>query len=228
MRNLKANGIDWYACDRKFVVDDKLVINFEDNKQINEWLKEINSWQSDNISKYINDKKIGKYLREVAANDESLYFGFDGGKLATIAMIEGQKQMFEFVEFTNYIAECKSLAVDCKPNYLNLYQAMRALINTTNENNSTIKYLVVNPSMQNKGIGTRSVKSIIDNISYFSGSEDNNVTQALIHYQNEASQRIFRKNDFYPVCMASQNNLAKQEDDIRVVTTVYDNYYHVY
>ena len=227
MRALQDNGITWYSSDRVFEADGKTIVNFDDTRCIDEWVKEADCWLSSNIREYIYPYNPASYIRTMSDNDDELYFGYEDGKLASIVSVTSNRYICQFVEFTEYIAECKDLGIDSKPDYLNLYQAMRALINAKPDNNSSINFLMVNPHMQNRGIGTRAVKTILHNMDYFTTNEDNNTMQSLIHYKNIASQKVFRKNDFYPIYMASQEDKSKNSR-YKVVTDIYDNYYHVF
>ena len=227
MRTLQDNGITWYSSDRIFDSDGKAVVNFKDAKCVDEWVKEADCWLSNNIREYIYPYNPANYIRTMAVSDDELYFGYEDGRLASIVSVESKRPIYQFVEFTEYIAECKSEHIDGKPNYLNLYQAMRVLINAKSDNNSSINFLMVNPHMQNRGIGTRAVKTILDNMDYFTTNDENNAMQSLIHYKNVASQKVFRKNDFYPVYMVSQEDKAR-DSRYRVLNDIYDNYYHVF
>lgn len=69
------------------------------------------------------------------------------------------------------------------------------------DNRTHIEYLVVNPRMQGKGIGTRMIKSIKNNPEYFA-SNHKGILFASVEKSNEASKRAFLKNGF-EICQPS-------------------------
>ena len=58
-----------------------------------------------------------------------------------------------------------------------------------------IEYIIVNPRMKGKGIGTRMISSIKSNPTFFAESYKGTIT-ATIEHTNEASKRAFIKNGF--------------------------------
>ncbi|MGN0961207.1 MAG: GNAT family N-acetyltransferase [Christensenellales bacterium] len=64
------------------------------------------------------------------------------------------------------------------------------------DDNSTIEYIVVNPELQGRGIGTRMIKSITSNPQFFVGDKYNGKFVASVSETNLASQKAFLKNNF--------------------------------
>lgn len=61
---------------------------------------------------------------------------------------------------------------------------------------SSIEYLIVNPAFQNKGVGTRMIKSIGSNIVYFNNGYLSTGITTSVESDNVASYRAFLKNNF--------------------------------
>ena len=65
-----------------------------------------------------------------------------------------------------------------------------------NIDNLRIEYIVVNPDKQNMGVGTRMIKSIINNQKTLSNYKHINGITTDIDNENTASQKAFLKNNF--------------------------------
>lgn len=68
--------------------------------------------------------------------------------------------------------------------------------NDNRPNEAYIEYLAVNPNMTGRGIGTRMIKSIIDNGEWFSHNFHVKKWDVSIHKENTASKKAFLKNKF--------------------------------
>ncbi len=60
-------------------------------------------------------------------------------------------------------------------------------------NHSTLEYLIVNPSFQNSGLGTKMIKSITNNIEYFNDGYECSGIVSSVEQDNMASSRAFLK-----------------------------------
>ena len=80
MRTLEDNltGITWYSGERLDICDNCMVFNKNDDKVVDDFLKEVNHWQSDNICTYITDEPLGRFLKEESIFSEDLYFPSSG------------------------------------------------------------------------------------------------------------------------------------------------------
>ena len=102
-------------------------------------------------------------------------------------------------EIKAYIEYCKNHNHFLHNNfseYLSYKQAQRILRNTTQTNNTEINYLVVVPPAQNKGVGTRAVRSITHNMDFFAPENPIATIYTQIHKDNIPSQVIFRKENY--------------------------------
>lgn len=80
-------------------------------------------------------------------------------------------------------------------------------LNDVNYTESIIEYIVVNPQMQGKGIATRMIKSITNNLKFFTGHPNTESLIATIDKSNIASQKAFLKNNFYQLQPAYSSQL---------------------
>ena len=67
---------------------------------------------------------------------------------------------------------------------------------SSNPNAATIDYLIVNPSLTNRGIGTRMIKSITHNIEWFAQNTNIEKIEAVIDERNKPSIRAVLKNNY--------------------------------
>ena len=198
MRTLEDNltVITWYSGERLDICNNCMVFNKNDDKVVDDFLKEVNHWQSDNICTYITHEPLGRFLKEESIFFEDLYFGYDDGKLATVVMMNGGNNLSCKTYFKKYISECLSRGVEKIGDYMLLSDALVA--DTYDAyNNADIYYIAVNPELQGRGVGTRSISSINSNLDFFAeNGVEHNTVQALVHYRNIASQKMFKRNGY--------------------------------
>lgn len=79
---------------------------------------------------------------------------------------------------------------------------------SSDNNFSVIDYIVVNPIMINKGIGTRIIESIKNNKKYFFRSKKIDDVYASVHSENLPSQKVFLKAGFRELKMHKSNETS--------------------
>jgi RimJ/RimL family protein N-acetyltransferase len=168
--NDKNNAIEWLLIDYE-----KDYTAQENRDKIKPLRQQLNSWSSDNIRRYITKMPVGDFAYDMCdiyndRYDDTKCFhvlAFEDGILVGTAIIANNSNDIK-IEFNNY----------------------------TLPNNLKILYLVINPDYQNRGIGTRMIKSIIDNQQFFSQSAKTSGISGEIHKDNIASQKAILKNHF--------------------------------
>jgi ribosomal protein S18 acetylase RimI-like enzyme len=129
---------------------------------------------------------------------EDVYYAIDNGKLAGITKVIGYALLTDFTTFREHIEVCKFLekfGLGHSNKYMDRVVAERALANL-HKNDADICFIAVNPNLQGRGVGTRMVRSINENLEFFSGNEATNVCSCQIHKKNIASKKIFQRNNF--------------------------------
>ena len=172
MKKLTDNkqSLDWVFIDYEYDWTKEESRNF-----IKDELSQLNTWGSTNISKYISEMPLGDYMYDMCdiANDNydtSQYFhllAYEGNNLVGTSLIAINSKDIRF-EFNDF----------------------------TLPNNMKILFLIVNPEYQNLGIGTRMIKSIIENQDFFSHKSKTSGISTDIHNENISSQKAFLKNNF--------------------------------
>ena len=199
MRKLvdKKTGLVWYAVDSSDFREDGS-LKTEISKDLRDLKLEMNDWKTEcGIKKFITWEDVGDYI--FGQNHiKNMYFAFEDGKFSGVSVIQ-QNQGFDEDRFCHHIKQCeRTFSYD--PRFLSEEKARIALINAEQDvsNNIYYKYLIVAPDCRGKGIGTRSVMSVMDknNTLFFSGTENINVTHCRINYANKPSQKVFERNGF--------------------------------
>lgn len=166
----KNQSLDWLLID--YEEDYKK----EENRDfIKEELQELNTWGSNNISEYISEQSLGDFLYDMCDIYNDHY---------------DKTQCFHLLAYENSILIGTALLS------INSKDIKTAFNSYTLPNNLKILILVVNPNKQNTGIGTRMIKSIIDNQVFFSKEINTFGISTDIHNKNISSQKAFLKNNF--------------------------------
>ena len=182
------NEIAWFKDDRSY--------------EANQIVEELDSWQSDNIKRYISDAKLGFTFRGICdyEDDVDQFFGFSDKKLVSAILVHKNKEECVLDELKKHIennALKKNFAY--RENPLSSAVAERILDDGKYDE---IYYLTVNPNEQKKGYGTRVVGSIKNNQGFFFPNKeccDLNKIYTLgtkIHFKNTPSMTVFYNNGF--------------------------------
>ena len=187
-----------------FIDNDAEILWYEDDldydsNQVND---EINSWQSANIKEYITDytrQPLGDFLRDETRDTRSArqFFGFIDGKLASTVVVksnwflEGRRFIQEHIENNEQNKKFYST-----PNLSNVKAKLILNEEGIKKDNDTIMYVIVHPDKTRKGIGTRVISSVKNNIEFFAPHSKHNSLKAVIHSSNFDSRSVFEKNDF--------------------------------
>ena len=198
MRELRdeQTGMVWLSCERLCIADNYMLFNKQDDREVSKLLKEIDSWKHDSIFDYITDQPLGQFFKDNTVLNEELYFGYDKGKLASIIQMTGGNELKNKHIFRSYINECLYNKTEDRPDYIKLSDAIVAEEND-NYNNANMYYVITNPRMQGRGIGTRAIMSVNHNLDFFAGEDiKHNTVNAIVHSSNVASQIIFERNGY--------------------------------
>ena len=188
-------GLTWLSGERLRDIGGVAEYGY-DKLLMEDFINEINEWRSNNIAKYLTYDNLGNYLYNYQL-DENMYFAFDGGELAGVSVIEGDQELTYANLFREHITNVDIGFMDRMNRFMSYDLALKALKRSNEHNNSFMNYIVVNPNRQGRGIGTRMLRSITDNMEFFTGNEQDNVLSANVFYSNKASRKMFEKNDFY-------------------------------
>lgn len=76
--------------------------------------------------------------------------------------------------------------------------AVSQLSNTKSKFRKAIQFIAVNPNMQNQGIGSRLINSIINNPDFFNKERQQFLLAAASEQSNTATRRLLKKHNFIP------------------------------
>ena len=153
---------------------------YKKNEDFNNTISILNSWQSENINDFITSLyllKLGDFFCENLLSSYELKNN-QGNNLFLLLAYE-DKELVGTIILNN---QSQNISTDFKL--------------TDNINNLRIEYIVVNPDKQNIGVGTRMIKSIINNQKVLSNYKPVNGITTDIDNENTASQKAFLKNNF--------------------------------
>ena len=120
---------------------------------------------------------------------------YEDGELVATVLMENDSFLAEYVTLKGYVIYCEEKNKEFK-NYLSVRDAKAILGDSLKFNNTSINILAVKGMCQGKGIGTRCVQSINDNLGYFSTTKNLNSINTFIHEDNVASIKVFERNGF--------------------------------
>jgi GNAT superfamily N-acetyltransferase len=195
----KKTGLLWCMPEIDCGVIGKADYTNEDKNHTKDIFKEMNGWKSDNISTFITGDKEKLGTMFSAYNKELFdeYFAYESGGLVAVVMLK-KPNVLEYDEYRQFKTYLSYKLEDAKKGKCSIKKFLD--IDEFNDNYHThINYLVVSPKVQGRGIGTRVVKSIMNNPNFFREENENIVYSANIHYSNIASRKVFSKNNFSPV-----------------------------
>ena len=167
-----------------------------DEQTFQDLYKELDSWNAKNILTYVSDgKPLGNYLKGFRDPRRTHYFVFEDGVLTGTALVEKKGLLTQYITLKGYVSYCEN---HNKPKgvegCLSVENALRVMQKPTNQ--CIINLLAVKNEAQGKGIGTRIIKTISDNLGHFTEEESSNVLNAFIYEDNCASIKAFENNGF--------------------------------
>lgn len=183
--------------------------NAEDYVCQNDFRKELNSWASHpnfaSIEEFILGSKasdFGTFMQHFNQDNRQVFYAFENAEMVGVCVTTGKAYLHDFVKLKMYLHYCAQHKINGVSGCLNVSEIVHALNNDTGKNNTYIEYVAVKPSKFGKGIGTRIVSSIKEVPTFFFGVNEKsevNLTRTCIHNANEASKKIFQRNNFLPI-----------------------------
>lgn len=177
----------------EYIIDDKVALE--------ELSKELNQYQSDDIRRFVtgNCDHLGDFIKWSAFNTKLPCYCFEDGKLVATAVITPNNSLGKTNELRSYIEFCEKNIETTQlglSGYISLKQAKNILNQSTQNNNTDLDYLVVIPTQQGKGIGTRAVHSITHNMQFFAQDKPVTTIYTQVHKDNTTCHKIMKKNNF--------------------------------
>ena len=174
------NAINW------LFIDYELDYRTQENRdKIKPLRQQLNTWDSDNIRRFISKMPIGDFMYDMCDIYNDRY---------------DDTKCFHLLAFEDDILVGSAIIAN------NSNDIKLKLNNYTLPNNLKILYLLINPDYQNRGIGTRMIKSIVDNQQFFSHTAKTQGITGDIHKDNIASQKAILKNHFNVYTPAPKND----------------------
>ena len=221
MRKLedKDTGLVWVLPEIESVVEEDHRLFPEDKIILDEFTKELNQYQSNTITRFVtgNCANLGDFMIWVNMGARRPCYCLEDGKLVAAVVIEPNNALDHMNELVSYIKYCErnSFSRDGLSGYISYKKAKQILNNATSTNNTNIDYLVVVPPAQNKGIGTRAVKSISQNMDFFAPDKTIQTIHTQIHTANKPSQTVFRRNSFSKYSLTDSQFYDPLEDYVK-------------
>lgn len=194
-------GLTWVVPE----VDHKEFLNpifvDQDQRTLNDFARELNEYKSDNIDTYVTGGEValGNFMLWAISGNELPYYAFDDGKLVATAIIDGQTEIYSKGCLADYIKYC-SIHPEKYSNgmkgFVPLDRAKKLYEQSKKNNNIGLGFLVVIPTVQGRGIGTRAVSSIMHNPKFFAKGFQPITIDTMVHKNNVASQKVFQHNGF--------------------------------
>ena len=192
MRTFEDNGIKWINISK-----------YESgrNPLFRQYINIIDTWSNNEpIKKYIYDGKVGHELESLfKLFNTNIHFATIDDQLVAVMLTSSHQPLTHFEELKEYIKSgrhSEDITSDISEEFLTK-QETNVIIDSKDENNLYIEYLVVNPDLHGKGIGTRIFKSIKENPVFFNNNyTDVSFIQTAIHNENIPSRKTVIKNGF--------------------------------
>lgn len=200
----KENNLTWFWAN-------KGQLSEADIKTNKAFRNEIDTWQTPNISKYIlgydYDFLSDLFYSLLFFSHQHVYYGFQGEDLVVTSVVDATGKIATHRKLREYAEFCKQQKI-ILPEYLSLNETLEIV--NSDRPLASVDYLVVNPKFQRKGIGSRAVQSIKNNLEELTQRNDQIALETLIHAENFASQAIFKKAGLKPI--QSQSELKSNRD----------------
>lgn len=195
--------------------------SIEDGKIIKEFTQELNQYNSKAIEKYVTggSVQLGSFMFFAAFGYRDLCYCFEDGKLVATAIITPNTDINNKDKIEAYIKYCKenTMFLEGLTGYIPVKKVQRAISKATDTSNIDINYLVVVPTHQSRGIGTRAVSSIINNPQFFAPKSKVGTLLTQIHTRNAASQKVFIRNGFEKCTFGEYESVLSLDDYINVL-----------
>ena len=185
-------GIEWHSYNRYWANHDP---------HFREYINEINSWSNNEaIKKYIFDGKVGHELETLfKLFNTTLHFATYNDDLIAVMLTGDHQPLSHYEELKEYITSGRhkeNIESDINEDFLSLEET-NVILNSADDPNLYIEYLVVNPKYHGKGFGTKIFKTLKENIDVFTNNySDTAFIQTAIHNENIASRKTVIKNGF--------------------------------
>ncbi len=188
------SGLEFKTLDKYNYTNDEINL-------FNSTLETINTWGNPAVMENLNMNgfsKLGSVLRsESFASDKDLYFVFDEKQLVATTLILPSIEIQhtdDLQYFINHPNEQRFSKHFIK-HYMNTKKAQQ-LLDNDGKNSCYIHYLVVNPELQGRGIGSEVIKIIESNINFFDQSPTHNTLMAMIKNTNTPCINMFQKQGY--------------------------------
>ena len=175
----------------------------DDSLDSNENLQEVNSWNNDRIKNFITAgaEKVGDMLHKSTKVNGNQFYGFVDNELVASAVVNSYELFLGNKDLTLYdhISNCdegKDYS-DGRPllSTKKAYKILDSGIYTPDHDE--VSYIVVAPMKQGKGIGTRVLSSIKNNLDFFAPNSSHFSLSARAHYKNDLSVGMLENNNFH-------------------------------
>lgn len=187
-----------------FVDLDRDIVWYKDDESFDskENLDEVNSWENDGIKNFLTAgvEKVGDMLHKSTKVNGNQFYGYVDDKLVVSAVVNSYELMTGNKDLTLYdhISNCDE-GKDYSDGHPLLstnkaYKILDSGIYTPDHDE--LSYIVINPISQGKGIGTRVVSSIKNNLDFFAPNSSHFSLSARTHFKNEKCLRMLETNDF--------------------------------
>lgn len=205
----KETGLRWVVPEITGIVSNNPEYIPEDEKGLDEFRKELNQYNSTSISTYVTGGycKLGDFMIWANMGNSFPCYAFDDGKMVASAIIKPNNALGQMTALKDYIRFCEDNPVEFEDGikgYISLKKAKKILLNSGKDTNADISYLVVIPPAQGRGVGTRAVKSISNNLDFFASGKTCDTICTEIHKKNTPSQKVFKKNGFEEYSLARE------------------------
>ena len=197
----KKTGLVWYIPEVEEYTQHNPIYTPEDERSILDFSKELNEHTSKEIIKYVTGDcaPLGNFIHWAAIGKKTPCYCFDDGKLVATALISPNNTVSQKLALFHYIRYCEANPTYFKDGivgHISYKHAKQTLEQATATNNTSVDYLVVIPTSQGRGIGTRAIASIKNNTSFFALENEVKTIETQIHKSNLPSQKAFKRNGF--------------------------------
>ena len=197
----KKTGLVWYIPEVEEYTQHNPIYTPEDERSILDFSKELNEHTSEEIIKYVTGDcaPLGNFIHWAAIGKKTPCYCFDDGKLVATALISPNNTVSQKLALFHYIRYCEANPTYFKDGivgHISYKHAKQTLEQATATNNTSVDYLVVIPTSQGRGIGTRAIASIKNNTSFFAPENEVKTIETQIHKSNLPSQKAFKRNGF--------------------------------
>ena len=190
-----------------------------DVKFFDEFTQEANSWKDPRIKNFLlkhTEAPLGFHFNNCAEKSpfKNVFYAFEDGKLVAISLITSNLRVLEKEQVVHHIEKLEEKKLSELKGYLSLKQAQNIVLND-NFNSTYLELIAVKPGETGKGIGSRFISCVKNNIDFFDHyfTPTHNTLSASIHEANAWSIKAFTKyNDFKPIIETDKTKLGTLHD----------------